>query len=117
MSLPGLLIGLILVGLVLLFVLTPLLRRGVSTLDDRQRDRLLMSYERILTNIRDLDEDYSTGKMLHADYETERESWVQRGIQVLKALDSMVTSSDIDPDLDRRIEAAVAAYRAKANLS
>lgn len=130
MSLPGLIMGLVIVIGVLLFVASPLLQRSTNTTSEdeiveKQRERLAMVYERVLGNIRDLDEDHTTLKMSDADYAAERELWVQRGIQVLKTLDvldakHMVTQSaeaeDIDRAIDKRIEAAVAAYRAKANL-
>ena len=129
MSLPGLVMGLVIVVVILLFVVSPLFQHpDVATSDDllieKQRERLFMVYERVLGNMRDLDEDHTTHKMSDSDYITERELWVQRGIQVLKTLDAldakhMVTTSvapeDIDRAIDKRIEAAVAAYRAKAN--
>ena len=129
MSLPGLFMGLVILVGVILFVVSPLARpvdsgTPVDLLIEKQRERLLMVYERVLGNIRDLDEDLTTNKMSEADYATERELWVQRGIQVLKSLDALnakqilTTSSvaeDIDRAIDKRIEAAIAAYRAKAN--
>jgi hypothetical protein len=129
MSLPGLFMGLVIVLGVVFFVAGPLFQRTNTTTSDdelvaKQRERLLMVYERVLSNMRDLDEDHTTLKMSDTDYTTERELWVQRGIQVLKTLDAlnaknMVTTSmaaeDIDRAIDKRIEAAVAAYRAKAN--
>lgn len=129
MSLPGLVMGLVIVAGVLLFVLTPFLRpaesgTAVDVLIEKQRERLLMVYERVLGNIRDLDEDLTTNKMSEADYSAERELWVQRGIQVLKTLDAVnakqiLTSSsaadDIDRAIDDQIEAAVAIYRSKVN--
>lgn len=129
MSLPGLFMGLVIIIGVVLFVAGPLFQnQNAATSDDalveKQRERLIMVYERVLGNLRDLDEDHTTLKMSDEDYTTEREMWVQRGIQVLKTLDAlnaknMITNSvveeDIDRAIDRRIEAAVAAYRAKAN--
>jgi hypothetical protein len=129
MSLQGLFMGLVILIGVILFVVSPLVRPAdsgtpVDLLIEKQRERLLMVYERVLGNIRDLDEDLTTNKMSEADYATERELWVQRGIQVLKSLDALnakqilTTSSfaeDIDRAIDKRIEAAIAAYRAKAN--
>lgn len=129
MSLPGLFMGLVILVGLLLFVVAPLLRPAepgtpVDVLVEKQRERLLMVYERVLGNIRDLDEDLTTNKMSETDYANEREVWVQRGIQVLKTLDALnskqiLTTSpvaeDIDRAIDTRIEAAVAAYRAKAN--
>ncbi len=85
-----------------------------------------MVYERVLTNIRDLDEDFSTGKMGENDYEAERETWVQRGIQVLKTFDGMqeqvvltseVDHQTLDRSIDDEIEAAIAAYRTRQKRS
>ena len=129
MSLPGLFMGLVIVVGILLFVASPLFQSSNATASDdvlieKQRERLFMVYERVLGNMRDLDEDHTTHKMSDEDYTTERELWVQRGIQVLKTLDEldakhMVTTSvapeDIDRAIDKQSEAAVAAYRAKAN--
>ena len=129
MSLPGLFMGLVILVGLLLFVITPLMRPAdtgtpVDLLIEKQRERLLMVYERVLGNIRDLDEDLTTNKMSEADYVTERELWVQRGIQVLKTLDALdakqiLTTSpvaeDIDRAIDNRIELAVEAYRARVN--
>ena len=81
-----------------------------------QRERVFSYYERVLTNIRDLDEDFQTGKLAEAEYREEREVWVNRGIRLLRVADSL----DREPGLgeadaeaiDRAIEAAVRAARA-----
>lgn len=127
MSITGLLIGLVILAAALAWIAVPLLRQGKTRQEDaqaaKQRERLLMVYERVLTNIRDLDEDHSTGKMATADYETERELWVGRGIQILKALDRLEENTVVssggdeaasDYSIDDEIEAAIAAYRSKA---
>jgi len=128
MSIAGLIFGLVVLLIALIWVIKPLMesRKPSAAADDvlldKQRERLLIVYERVLTNLRDLDEDHTTGKMPTADYEYEREIWVQRGIQVLKALDNLkahhaITASadpqDIDKAIDRDIEDAIAAYRAR----
>lgn len=129
MSTEGLLASLIVTVLVIVWVAMPLFRKDRGSASDvllvqKQRERLLVYYERVLTNIRDLDEDHSTGKMSTEDYETERESWVQQGIQILKALDQIQDKhisaprvSDraaIDRAADDAIEAAIASYKQKA---
>ena len=129
MSSAGLVFGLIILLVALVVIGAPLFRRqtirvGDDALLQKQRERLLLIYERVLTNIRDLDEDHTTGKMQTADYETEREIWVQRGIQVLKAMDRLdeqhiitdaLDDEGIDQAIDDEIEQAIAAFRAKAN--
>ncbi len=126
MSIEGLIVSVILLTLVALWVAAPLLRTDTRQKADeahlqKQRERLLIYYERVLTNLRDLDEDYSTGKMPEGDYALEREEWVQRGIQVLKALDMLDEHTFIDSPpaddvavdeaIDHAIEAAIAARR------
>ncbi len=131
MSNEGLIFALALLLVAAVWVGLPLLRRQSArktddALVEKQRDRLALLYERILTNVRDLDEDHSTGKMNADDYEREREEWVQRGVEVLKALDELgghrplareafvTTAAEAEEAVDDAIEAAIAAYRGKA---
>jgi hypothetical protein len=107
MSIGGLIIGALLVTGVALYVFLPLLRSQTvseAAFQDKQRERALAYYERVLTNIRDLDDDYATGKISEGDYQQERERWMQRGIQVLKLLDTL----DHDENIlsDRQADAA-----------
>ena len=122
MSVPGLLIALILSGVALAIVAGPLLRppRGEEVAEEplrRQRVRIHAYYERVLTNIRDLDEDFATGKINEGDYREEREVWAQRGIRLLRAADQLALEGSPMADaaeaegIDRAIEEAVAAYR------
>lgn len=125
MSIAGLLFF---VGALLIcagLVAWPLLQRRASVAEDaylvQQRDRLQVYYERVLTNLRDLDEDHATGKMPTDAYRQEREDWVLRGVQVLRAMDTLAERSiipaeitmraDIDAAIDSAIEASITAYR------
>jgi hypothetical protein len=129
MSTEGLLFSGIIILAALAWIGLPLLGRergrAHEALIQKQRDRLLIHYERVLTNIRDLDEDHATGKMADDDHQTEREIWVRRGIEALKALDELnadhpLAARDDEADIDRAIEdtieQAVAAYRTKATI-
>lgn len=123
MSIPGLIISFALFLIAIAVVARPFLRqRKTSEKDDVQlqvqRDRVQVYYERVLTNIRDLDEDYATGKIDDVDYRAEREVWVHRGIRLLRVRDgldarqSLVTGRDADAGaIDEAIEAAISAYR------
>lgn len=122
MSISGLLISLLLAAIAIAIVARPLFqsRRGGTQgarSRQQQREQLRTYYERVLTNIRDLDEDLATGKINEADHKEEREIWVQRGIILLRALDEMEEdqrqpASEAEAErIDRAIEAAVAAYR------
>lgn len=129
MSAEGLIVAIILTAIAVLLVVLPLAggkRSGADSdpLAEKQRERLLVYYERVLRNIRDLDEDHALGKIAEREYEPERAVWAARGVQVLKALDSlsdapMIASTDaedaaVDRAIDDAIEAAVRdARRAK----
>jgi hypothetical protein len=93
MSIAGLTFGAILVVVMLLWILLPFWRLNISSFQNRylekQRERVLLFYERVLTNIRDLDEDFATGKVNEDEYRYEREGWVLQGIQLLKMLDQV----------------------------
>jgi hypothetical protein len=121
MSTGSLLLGLALLTVAIIWIGLPLVRdrNRAPALETRQRDRLLAYYDRVLTNVRDLDEDFATDKMNEAEYRAERELWVGRGIQVLKALDQGITlpivgndGAPVDDTIDDAIEAAVTRYRA-----
>ena len=128
MSIIGLLIALGLSLITLVIVARPLFtksRRSSAGDDGWQlgRDRLREYYERVLSNIRDLDEDFSTGKISEEDYKAERAVWVHRGIRLLRVGDQLEAQRVALPDavdaaqIDRAIEAAVAAYRDGAELT
>ena len=123
MSIPGLLIALLLSLVALAIVARPLLRparqRRVDGSSLRlESERVQSYYERALTNIRDLDEDFATGKIGEDDYREEREVWAQRGIRLLRAQDRLeregnpLAAGEDSERIDRAIEEAVAAYRA-----
>lgn len=123
MSIPGLLIALLLSLIALAIVARPLLgaarvRHSAGSGLRRESERVQTYYERVLTNIRDLDEDFATGKISEDDYRAEREVWAQRGIQLLRVRDQLERPGDplaagADAErIDRAIEEAVAAYRA-----
>jgi len=122
MSITGLILSLALVAIVTLIVIYPFVRpskRATTNISlQQQYDRIQAYYDRVLTNIRDLDEDYATGKINEADYNEEREVWVYRGIRLLRVQDqldedhSLVASTHTDVgDIDHAIEDAIRAYR------
>ncbi|MFN8377744.1 MAG: hypothetical protein U0452_03655 [Anaerolineae bacterium] len=119
MSLAGLLGALVLTALVLAFIAAPFLRRSKGpdrrAATDLQRERVLAYYERVLRNVRDLDEDYALGKLDEADYQHDRATWTERGVQALKLLDQLdagsagVSASSDAAELDAAVERAVKA--------
>jgi len=130
MSIQGLLFALLLAAFVVVWVVMPFFQRAKpeaeNELKEKQRERLLIYYERVLRNIRDLDEDHSLAKIDDAEYAQEREEWTQRGMQVLQALDTITEpgkdgqtviaaspadDSAVDHAIDDAIEAAIERYR------
>jgi len=118
MSVAGLIATGILFLILAIYVLRPLLvnttMTGKRAFLNKQRERAIAYYERVLTNIRDLDEDLATGKINPEEYETERELWVGRGIKLLKMLDQLDEQENIVDDeqagaaeIDAAIEQAV----------
>lgn len=118
MSISGLIIALLMLVALLVVTFSPLLRRPTRSGDalfTRERERALAYYERVLTNIRDLDEDHATGKIAASEYHTEREYWADRGVRVLKLLDELdanrhlVDNTEDDAVIDAAIEEAITA--------
>jgi cytochrome c-type biogenesis protein CcmI len=132
MSAEGLIAALVLTTVAVMIVVLPLLIRGAeddeASLSRKQRERLAAYYERVLRNLRDLDEDHALGKLDDADYQYDRAEWLQRGAHVLRALDALehptetahiplarTTADDaaVDRAIDEAVEAAIQAYRNK----
>lgn len=122
MSIVGLIISLALVFITALIVIYPIVRKPVATTANssisQQYDRIQAYYERVLTNIRDLDEDFTTGKINEADYNEEREVWMHRGIRLLRVREQLDTHHGLvdsqhqeASDVDHAIEEAIRAYR------
>lgn len=124
MSIEGLVISLTLLLITALWIAVPLINRRLRAAADeaaKQRTELLTDYDRLLDNLRDLDEDFAIGKLPASNYETEREPLVQRGIELLMALDQLdartghsATDESVDQVVDKAIEKAVRDYRKQA---
>ena len=122
MSIAGLIASLILLLVIVAWALRPLLAGAPdeAAFLDRQRERALAYYERVLTNVRDLDEDHGTGKINPEEYQLEREIWVSRGVRILQLLDELDEKHSFvddheagDDTIDDAIEQAIEAYRLK----
>ncbi|MGQ0600160.1 MAG: hypothetical protein ACT4QE_00530 [Anaerolineales bacterium] len=106
MDIGSLLFGLALLLVSAFLIAQPLLERPAapgsltSTLEALQAER-----EAILAALRDLDFDYSTGKITTEDHRTQRAALVQRGAEVLRALDIQSPTDLVDADIERAIAA------------
>lgn len=143
MSLEGLILSLLVVLVFAVFLLYPLWDSSSEADDDApaaesgeastasqitvQRERLQIYYDRVLANLHDLDEDHAIGKLDEADYQADRERWVQRGVQALKGLETLdsgqlIAPSDtgaaqIDEIIDYHIEQTINREAADASAS
>ena len=122
MSIIGLSSALTMLLILTAFVAIPLLRRRQTTqsFSNKQRERALSYYERVLTNIRDLDDDLATDKIHQDEYQLERERWMERGVELLKMLDELDKAQNIisdenanDADIDSAIEDAISRKQAQ----
>jgi hypothetical protein len=126
MSAEGLVASVVIVLVFAVWIAWPFTRRSTDTTRTdspaaRQRERLLLYYERVLRNVHDLDEDFATGKLNETDFTIERERWVQRGVEALRALETLdgqhlmapatADEAAIDEAIDHAIEAAIRGYR------
>lgn len=124
MSAQGLIVSLVLSGIGIAWIVFPFLRRdrGIAAEDrspKKQYEQLSHQYEQVISTIRELDEDHSTGKVQPDEYARERPLWAQRGVKILKQLDqleqlhpflrSAARTSD-DKAIDDAIEAAISRY-------
>jgi hypothetical protein len=113
-------IGSILIGLALLIlagflVAWPLIdQRPQLGPGPSEADRLRQERDQLLTALRDLDFDYSLGKLQAEDYAPLRADLVSRGAEVLKKLDAATQTPEASPRPavpDEAIEKAIAAHR------
>lgn len=123
MSIIGLVTAIVMLLILVMFTALPLLRQqqqSQQAFSNKQRERALTYYERVLTNIRDLDDDLATEKIHQEEYEIERARWMERGVALLKMLDELdqthhiVANEDAnDADIDEAIEEALSAKQSQ----
>jgi hypothetical protein len=111
----------VLAALMLVGILAPFRRGGRASAAamayQRQRDALLVYYQQVTSSLRDLDDDFHAGRLSNQDYADDRERWMQRGVQILRALDeldaanpALAQAAVAQDDVEQHIEAAVRRY-------
>jgi hypothetical protein len=122
MDIGSILISLALALVVGTYIGIPILTKSgrAVTVEDRRLSELQAQRDRILNRVQELDMDFTMGKILDADYKSERASLMQQGAEVLKTIDALVGGTPV-PDSkaapDDEIEAAVARLRGKSPVS
>lgn len=91
MSTGGLFLFLAFLVMVGSFVLWPFIsgRKSRAPRKPTELEQLRAEQNAVLAAIRDVDFDYQTGKLLEADYTTQRETLVERGVSLLKRIDAL----------------------------
>ena len=111
MDIFALLIGLTLAAGLILFISRPLRQAWRSNDTDSQLDALLARRESLYTQIRELDFDQATGKVVDADHAPLRARLVAEAADVLRQIDAIAGSPTASDDA---LEAAIAARRKRA---
>ena len=116
MDIGSLLVILALLLLVGFFISRPLLERkelkitSQDILEDHEHSALLAERDRILTSLEELDFDYAVGKIPAEDYPILRRALVQKGADVLRALDQYENEVP-EQEFETRLETAITARR------
>jgi hypothetical protein len=118
MDIGSILIGIALGIAVAAYIAKPLIQHEgqLVTEVDRHLSELQAERDRVLSRILELDMDFTMGKLLEADFRTQRDALVLRGAEVLKELEAEVGVEAADGQVARledEIEAAVAKIRNK----
>lgn len=119
MDLGSLLVILALGLMAVAFIAQPLMgRRGVGVIqEERHLSELLAERDRVLTTLQDLDMDYTMGKILGEDYQTQRAMLVNYGAGVLKEIDELRgTLGEEIPEMDLEIEIETAVARLRRGV-
>lgn len=104
--------GFSLIALTVVWIVAPLLRGSQVAAERSPEQRALaelaLQHDITLRSLRDLDADYSAGKLNADDYEAQRAALLADGVDVLQKIDTLKTRmSQADPALDAAIEAEV----------
>lgn len=113
MDIASILLSILLVALVGAFVARPLLVRAAPPARRASpAEELTADYDAVLTALRDLDFDHTTGKIAAEDYEPQRAALTARGVVLLKQIDAARAAPPraISSDGDE-LEAAIRARR------
>jgi len=104
MDIGSLLLALALLILVAAFVAQPLMDKRRHSSAPAPADELVSRREAVLTELRDLDFDYSTGKVNEDDYAAQRARLTANGAEVLRQLAAVKSAAPDDP-LEKMIAA------------
>ena len=126
MTTGGLIAGAIMLLIVAGTILMPFLQpnRKKTQQNAEQWETFNLQYQRTLTNIHDLDEDFALGKIQKDFHESERVKLLEHGVELLKAMETLQPSQPVENHeestgavaFDDAIEAAIAAKRTQQQM-
>src|SRR5512147_2014215 len=107
---------LILVGM---YLYAPFMERRARSVTEEEHElsALMAERDRVINSLQELDFDFKLGKIPDEDYPVQRSSLLQKGAEILRQIDTIAPQTTSDPDVDARIEKAIAARRADASVA
>jgi hypothetical protein len=87
------------------FVARPLMDRAVRPDSTAGTSDLTTQREAVLTELRELDFDHDTGKMIEEDYQVQRNRLVETGARILRALDQLQPAPADEDNIERLVAA------------
>ncbi|MBK8799828.1 MAG: zinc ribbon domain-containing protein [Anaerolineales bacterium] len=103
----GLLIALLISGLAIAAVVWPLLKRGPAPvlIEDDRLTELLHRKEQVLASIKELEFDYSVGKLSEADYQQYDQRLRRQAIGLMQQIEQLAPeSAGVDATLEHEIQ-------------
>jgi ribosomal protein L32 len=118
----AILFSLAMILLVAAYVLQPLVGSGRGGYRDSSRklSALQAERDRVLDSIQEIDMDHSMGKVSEQDYQRQRQVLAVEGAEILKTIDELQLSPDVEPrgkTPEMELEAAVAELRGKSSVA
>jgi hypothetical protein len=119
MEITAILVSLALLILVAVYLYAPFIQRRARrvTEEEHELSALLAERDRVINSLQELDFDYKLGKIPEEDYPVQRATLLQSGADILRKIDTIAPEPASAPDVDARIEKAIAARRADASIA
>jgi hypothetical protein len=106
MDILAILLGLVVAAAAVFFIVQPLRQaRRTQAHVESQLDTLLARRESLFTQLRELDFDYATGKVVHADYSPLRDQLKREAADVLRQIDDLIGATAAETDIEQAIAA------------
>jgi hypothetical protein len=117
MELTAIFFSLAILILVAMYLYAPFMERRARrvTEEEHELSALMAERDRVINSLQELDFDFKLGKIPEEDYPTQRASFLQKGADILRKIDTITVTSPIgreEKGTEARLEKAIAARRA-----